>query len=179
MNWWMHTWEMTVLSFHENEIVSHSDVSNSLRSHGLYPARLLCPWGFSRQEHWNGLPFPSPGDFPHLEIKPRSPALQAIFTVWVTREVGFLSTDWDKTAPGEQEPMEGMADTLGGTPRAPSCFCFSSNCVPVALSASLCIRVFLKLQRLLCSCARQARPVRESSISRPAAFSQPLMRVGV
>ena len=33
--------------------------------------------GFSRQEHWSGLPFPSPGDLPDPGIKPRSPALQA------------------------------------------------------------------------------------------------------
>ena len=33
--------------------------------------------GFSRKEHWNGLPFPSPGDFPDLGIKPRFHALQA------------------------------------------------------------------------------------------------------
>ena len=26
--------------------------------------------GFSRQEHWNGLPFPSPGDLPNPRIKP-------------------------------------------------------------------------------------------------------------
>ena len=32
--------------------------------------------GFSRQEYWNGLPFPSPGDLPDLGIEPRSPALQ-------------------------------------------------------------------------------------------------------
>ena len=32
---------------------------------------------FSRQEHWNGLPFPSPGDRPNSGIEPRSPALQA------------------------------------------------------------------------------------------------------
>ena len=32
--------------------------------------------GFSRQEHWNGLLFPSPGDLPHPGIKPKSPALQ-------------------------------------------------------------------------------------------------------
>jgi len=31
--------------------------------------------GFSRQEYWNGLPFPSPGDLPDPGIKPRSPAL--------------------------------------------------------------------------------------------------------
>ena len=33
--------------------------------------------GFSRQEYWSGLPFPSTGDLPDPEIKPRSPALQA------------------------------------------------------------------------------------------------------
>ena len=25
------------------------------------PIRLLCPWGFSRQEYWSGLPCPPPG----------------------------------------------------------------------------------------------------------------------
>ena len=48
---------------------------------------LIAPWtvacqaplsmGFSRQEYWSGLPFPSPGDLPHPGIKPRSPTLQA------------------------------------------------------------------------------------------------------
>ena len=33
--------------------------------------------GFSRQEHWSGLPLPSPGDLPDPGIEPRSPALQA------------------------------------------------------------------------------------------------------
>ena len=33
--------------------------------------------GFSRQEYWNELPFPSPGDLPNPRIEPRSPALQA------------------------------------------------------------------------------------------------------
>ena len=33
--------------------------------------------GFSRQEYWSGLPFPSPGDLPDPGIKHRSPALQA------------------------------------------------------------------------------------------------------
>ena len=32
---------------------------------------------FSRQEHWSGLPFSSPGDLPDPGIEPRSPALQA------------------------------------------------------------------------------------------------------
>ena len=29
---------------------------------------------FSRQEYWNGLPFPSPGDLPDPRMEPRSPA---------------------------------------------------------------------------------------------------------
>ena len=33
--------------------------------------------GFSRQEYWSGLPFPSPGDLPDLGIKPGSPVLEA------------------------------------------------------------------------------------------------------
>ena len=32
--------------------------------------------GFSRQEDWSALPFPSPGDLPNPGIKPMSPALQ-------------------------------------------------------------------------------------------------------
>ena len=31
--------------------------------------------GFSRQEYWSGLPFPSPGDLPDPGIEPRCPAL--------------------------------------------------------------------------------------------------------
>ena len=33
--------------------------------------------GFSRQEYWSGLPFPSPGDCPNSGIEPGSPMLQA------------------------------------------------------------------------------------------------------
>ena len=32
---------------------------------------------FSRQEYWNGQPFPSPGDLHDTGMKPMSPALQA------------------------------------------------------------------------------------------------------
>ena len=48
---------------------------------------LVTPWtaacqaplsmGFSRQEYWSGLSFPSPGDLPDPGIEPGSPALQA------------------------------------------------------------------------------------------------------
>ena len=48
---------------------------------------LVTPWtvahqaplsiGFSRQEYWSGLPFPSPGNLPYPGIEPGSPVLQA------------------------------------------------------------------------------------------------------
>ena len=33
--------------------------------------------GFSMQEYWSSLPFPSPGDHPNSGIEPRSPAQKA------------------------------------------------------------------------------------------------------
>ena len=59
-----------------------------LKCQSLSHARLFVnPWtvaclaplsmGFSRQEYWSGLPFPSPGDLPDPGIQPGSPALQA------------------------------------------------------------------------------------------------------
>ena len=60
-------------------VLSRSVVSSSLRSHGLQPTRLLCPWDFSRQGYWSGLPFPSPGYLPDPGIEPGSPALTGRF----------------------------------------------------------------------------------------------------
>ena len=42
--------------------------------------------GFSRQEHWSGLPLPSPGDLPNPGIKPLSP-------VSPTLAGGFFTTE--------------------------------------------------------------------------------------
>ena len=48
--------------------------------------------GFSRQECWSGLPFPSPGDLPDSEIEPRSPNCRQIISIWATNEVlSYLS----------------------------------------------------------------------------------------
>ena len=68
-------------------------LSTSLRARKLsleasnFIQDLATPWtvayqaslsmGFSRQEYWSGLPFPSPGDLPDPGIEPESPALQA------------------------------------------------------------------------------------------------------
>ena len=62
-------------SFKYDHMLTHSVMSKSLRPHELQPARLLCPWGFSRQEYWSGLSRPPPGDLPNPGIELRFPAL--------------------------------------------------------------------------------------------------------
>ena len=47
---------------------SHQIMYDLLRPHGLQPTRLLCPWGFSKQEYWSGLPFSTSGDLSHLHL---------------------------------------------------------------------------------------------------------------
>ena len=49
--------------------------------------------GFSRQECWSGLPFPSPGDRPDLGIEPGSPALQA--DALTSKPPGKLQNEWN------------------------------------------------------------------------------------
>ena len=56
-------------------VLSRSVMSDSLRPYGLWPARLLWLWGFSRQEYWNGLPHPLPRGLPNPMLKPMSPVL--------------------------------------------------------------------------------------------------------
>ena len=58
--------------------------------------------GFSRQEHWSGLPFPPPGDLPDSGIKPASPALAG----------GFFTTE----PPGKPYPSFRTVQTLGHDP---------------------------------------------------------------
>ena len=48
--------------------------------------------GFTRQEYWSGLPFPTPGGFPDPGIEPTSPAPSA-------RAGGFFTTSATWEAP--------------------------------------------------------------------------------
>ena len=57
-------------------MLSHSVVSDSLISWTV-ACQVPLSMGFSRQEYWSGLPFPTLGDFPHPGMEPGSPALQA------------------------------------------------------------------------------------------------------
>ena len=78
-----------VLLLHQTKLL-HSDSifkpESESESEVAQSCLTLCtPWtiahqappsmGFSRQEHWSGLPFPSPGDLPNAEIEPGPPVL--------------------------------------------------------------------------------------------------------
>ena len=74
---------MLYISLHLNgKRVGCVDQVTSAVSDFITPQTVVCQaplsMGFSRQEYWSGLPFPSPGDVPHIGIKPsslKSPAL--------------------------------------------------------------------------------------------------------
>ena len=58
-------------------VLSHSVMSNSAT---LWTVASQVPlsMGFSRQEYWSRLPFPTPGELPHPGIGPTSPAASAL-----------------------------------------------------------------------------------------------------
>ena len=78
------------------------------------PQAPLC-MGFPRQEHWIGLPFPSPGDPPHLGTQPASPASSSAGGFFTTelpgkpvaarggrqRQGEFLDTNLKRKGPNE------------------------------------------------------------------------------
>ena len=53
-------------------------VSNSFAMPGTVAHQAPLSMGFPRQEYWNGLPFPSPGDLPDPGFKPVSQHWQAV-----------------------------------------------------------------------------------------------------
>ena len=61
-------------------------------AHGLQTARLLCSWGFSRQEYFSGFPCPPPGDLPDPGIEAVSPTSPALAGGFFTS-----STTWEAT----------------------------------------------------------------------------------
>ena len=73
-----------------NPLLSLSVVSSSLWPHGLQPTRLLCPWGFSRQEYWSRLPCPPPGDLPNPGIKSWSPTHCRQILYWLSHRKALV-----------------------------------------------------------------------------------------
>ena len=62
-------------------LFSHSVMSDSFATPWTVAHQAPLSMGFPRQEHWSGLPFPSPGDLPDPGIKPVSLALAGGFFI--------------------------------------------------------------------------------------------------
>ena len=66
---------------------SRSVVSDSLRPRGLISHQAPPSMGFSRQEYWSGLPFPSPGESSRPKDRTQVPHIAGRrFNLWATRE---------------------------------------------------------------------------------------------
>ena len=79
--WWRMRWFYGIIKHHQFNAHGSGDLVAKLCLTRAIPWTVACQtplsMGFSRQEYWSGLPFPSPEDLSDPGIKPRSPALQA------------------------------------------------------------------------------------------------------
>ena len=67
------SFSISIFYFSVCVVLNRAVMSNSLQSHGLLPARLLCPWGFSRQEYWSGRHALLQGIYPTQGLNPSLP----------------------------------------------------------------------------------------------------------
>ena len=70
-------------------------MSDSFATPWTVAHQALLSMGFSRQEYWSGLPFPSSGDLPSPGIEPASPALANRF--FTTEPLGKPNTIYTVT----------------------------------------------------------------------------------
>ena len=68
---------MCLLELWFSQVESESEVAQPCLTLWTVAHQASPSMGFSRQEYWSGLPFPSPGDLPDPGIEPVSPAVQA------------------------------------------------------------------------------------------------------
>ena len=94
-------------------------------SHFSHVQFFVAPWiaarqaplftGFSRQEGWGGLPFPSPGDLPHPGIKPISPmgpALAGVFFTTSPTKSWLVGKDIDAEKDWRQKEKRATGDEV-------------------------------------------------------------------
>ena len=93
--------QLHLLLFFSHKVMSDSFATPQTIAH---PAPLSV--GFSRQEHWSGLPFPSPGHLPNPRIEPQSISC-------IGRQILSHCTTWEAPTPFtglhfEYEELTGM-----------------------------------------------------------------------
>ena len=66
--------------------------------------------GFSRQEYWSGLPFPSPGDLPDSGTEPWEPSMVA----QTVKRLSTMRETWVRSL-GQEDPLEKEIATHSST----------------------------------------------------------------
>ena len=79
-------WKGSLLFPQGSESVSRSVVTNFLQPQWTVACQASLAMGFSREEYWNGLPFPPPGDLPHQDGTQVSCTAVRFSMVWATRD---------------------------------------------------------------------------------------------
>ena len=88
------------LTYMQSAVLCCSVVSDSLAPHGLKPARLFCPWGFSRQEYWWLAISFSRGSSQPRDQTQVSHIAGRFFTIWATREAIIGNARLDEAQAG-------------------------------------------------------------------------------
>ena len=95
-------------------VLSRSVTSDSLWPHGLYPTRLRCPWGFSRQEYGVGCHALLQGIFPTQGSNPGLPhCLRIVYHLnhqWSPRILEWVSYPFSK---GTSQPRNQTKSIIG------------------------------------------------------------------
>ena len=98
---------------------------------------------FSRQEYWNGLPFPSPGDLPDPGIEPAFPVGPALAGGFISTEPPgkpVLSADlFNKRVGGRARPAFWVDTWVVSVPSSCACVCVGGQCVHVAMHTAMCV----------------------------------------
>ena len=90
-------------------MLSHLVMSDSLQPHGLQRARLLCPWGFFRQEYRSGLPCPLPG----VIFPPQRPNPGLPYCRWTLYCLSHQGSPRTSGTSGEKEINTGCCSPCG------------------------------------------------------------------
>ena len=120
--------------------------------------------GFSRQEYWSGLPFPSLGNLPNPGIEPASPALAGGFfttsTIWealsrVSLPLKPLGEDPSPSLPASSLSLPRCSSAYGSiTPRSVSIFMRPSSlrvsCIQISLFLKKFFFIYLAIPGLSC-----------------------------
>ena len=97
--------------------LSRSVMSHSFVTPWMVVHQVPLSMGFSRQEYWTGLSFPSPGDLPDSGIEPKSPTLQmdSLPSKPPGKPLPFACTCTNKAAAVWQLTLNRLLSNLGST----------------------------------------------------------------